>query len=80
MPRSRYQRPEVYRWIGKSGEKFWKAEWRQYIDGRPKPKHRAMTWPCSEYTKSKAQEECDRMVREETGGTAPDGSMTVAEF
>jgi len=53
----------------------------QYIEGRPKPKHRAMTWPCSEYTKSEAQEGCDRIVREETGGTPrPDGSLTVKEF
>ena len=81
MSRSKYQRPEVYAWKGKSGEKFWKAEWRQYIEGRPKPKHRAATWPCAEYTKGKAQEECDRMVREETSGPArADGSMTVADF
>jgi integrase len=81
MSRAKYQRPEVYAWKGKSGLKFWKAEWRQYIDGRAKPKHRAFTWLCSKYTKAKAQEECDRLVREETGG-APrvDGSMTVGEF
>jgi integrase len=81
MPRSRYQRPEVYEWKGKSGQKFWKAEWRVYIEGRPKPKHRAATWPCSEYTKGKAQEQCDKLVREETGGPArPDGSMLVKDF
>jgi len=81
MSRSKYQRPEVYAWKGKSGEKFWKAEWRQYIAGRPKPKHRAATWLCSKYTKGQAQEACDRLVREETGGTPrPDGSMTVGEF
>jgi integrase len=68
-------------WRGKSGEKFWKAEWRLYVEGHEKPKHRAQTWPCSRYTKSKAQEECDRMLRDETGGALrPDGSMTVAEF
>jgi len=81
MPRSKYQRPEVYAWTGKSGQKFWKAEWRVYIEGRPKPKHRAMTWPVSDYTKAKAQQECDRVVREETGGALrPDGSITVTEF
>jgi integrase len=81
MSRAKYQRPEVHLWKGKGGEKFWKAQWRQYIEGRPKPKHRVMTWLCSDYSKSKAQAECDRIVREETGG-APraDGSMTVAEF
>jgi integrase len=81
MSRHRYQRPEVYLWTGKSGEKFWKAEWRQYIEGRAKPKHRSATWPCNRYTKTKAQEECDRVVREETGGTLrPDGSLTVRKF
>jgi len=81
MSRSKYQRPEVYPWKGKSGEKFWKAEWRQYIEGRPKPKHRAVTWPCAKYTKAAAQAECDKLVREETSGPArPDGSMTVTEF
>ena len=68
MSRQKYQRPEVYQWTGKGGEKFWKAEWRQYIIGRDDPKHRAATWPCSRFTKSKAQEECDRIVREETDG------------
>lgn len=81
MSRVKYQRPTVKLWTGKSKQKFWKAEWRVYIEGRPKPKHRAQTWPCSDYTKTKAQEECDRIVREETGGAMrPDGSMTVAEF
>ena len=81
MPRRRYQRPSVQLWVGKSGEKFWKAEWRVYIEGRPKPKHRAMTWPCSQFTKSKAQQACDEMAREEAGGVArPDGSMTVRDF
>jgi integrase len=81
MPRRRYQRPTVRLWVGKSGEKFWKAEWRVYIEGRPEPKHRAQTWPSSEFTKSKAQELCDAMVREETGGIArPDGSMLVRDF
>ena len=81
MPRTKYQRPEVYRWTGQGGEKFWKAEWRQYIEGRPKPKHRAATWPCVGYTKARAQEECDRLVREETGGAPrPDGSVTAAHF
>ena len=81
MSRRRYQRPEVYAWKGKSGDKFWKAEWRQYIEGQAKPKHRAQTWPCSKFTKSKAQEECDRLVREETSGPArPDGTMTVGDF
>jgi integrase len=80
MSRHRYQRPEVYLWTGKSGDKLWKAEWRQYVEGRPKPKHRSATWPYA-YTKTKAQEACDRLVREETGGTLrPDGSMTVTEF
>ena len=81
MPRTKYQRPEVYRWTGQGGEKFWKAEWRQYIEGRPKPKHRAATWPCAGYSKAEAQAQCDRMVREETdGGVRADGSLTVAEF
>jgi integrase len=81
MSRHRYQRPEVYLWTGKGGDKFWKAEWRQYIEGRPKPKHRSATWPCGRYTKTKAQEECDRLVREETGGhLRPDGSITVQQF
>jgi len=81
MSRSKYQRPEVYLWTGKSGEKFWKAEWRVYIEDRPNPKHRAATWPCSEYTKGAAQRKCDALVREETSGPPrPDGSMTVAEF
>jgi len=81
MSRAKYQRPEVRVWKGKSGEKFWRAEWRQYIEGRPKPRHRVMTWQCSAYSKSKAQSECDRIVREETSGPArADGSMTVREF
>ena len=81
MSRQKYQRPEVYLWKGKSGEKFWKAEWRQYIEGRSKPKHRAATWPCKEFTKAAAQEACDKLVREETSGLPrADGSMTVTEF
>lgn len=81
MPRSKYQRPEVYLWTGRSREKFWKAEWRQYIEGRPKPKHRAETWPCSRYTKTEAQKACDKLVQEETAGPLrPDGSVTVREF
>jgi hypothetical protein len=81
MSRHRYQRPEVYLWTGKGGDKYWNAEWRQYIEGRPTPKHRSATWPCGRYTKSKAQEACDRLVREETGGTLrPDGSITMQEF
>lgn len=81
MPRQKYQRPEVYAWVGKSGEKFWKAEWRVYIEGRPKPKHRAQTWPQSRYTKTKAQEACDKLVREETDGyQRPDGNLTVGEY
>jgi integrase len=81
MPRRRYQRPTVHLWVSKGGEKFWKAEWKVYIEGRPKPKHRAKTWPCREFTKSKAQELCDQLVREETGSTArPDGSMLVRDF
>jgi len=67
--------------VGKSKEKYWRAEWRQYIEGRPKPKHRVVTWPCRDYTKGQAQEKCDAMVREETSGPArPDGSITFAEF
>jgi integrase len=81
MSRRRYQRPTVYLWKGKSGEKFWKVEWRQYIDGRPKPKHRNATWPCTEFTKSAAQAEADKLIREETDGPArADGSMLVREF
>lgn len=80
MARFKYQRPEVYLWAGKSGTKFWKAEWRIYIEGRP-PKHRAATWPCSQFSKAKAQEEADRLIREETSGPVrPDGSMSVADF
>jgi integrase len=80
MSRQKYQRPEVKLWKGKAGGKFWKAQWFQYIEGRPKPKHRAATWPCADYTKAKAQEACDRLVREETGTQRADGSMTVADF
>lgn len=81
MSRSKYQRPAVKLWVGKGGEKFWKADWYVYIEGRAKPKHRAKTWLCKTHTKCRAQEECDRIVREETGGTArPDGSMSVADF
>jgi integrase len=81
MSRAKYQRPEVYAWKGKSGEKFWKAEWRLYIEGRPKPKHRAATWPCKDYSKTEAQQACDQLVQEETGGLQrPDGSMTVGAF
>jgi hypothetical protein len=83
MPRRRYQRPTVRLWAGKSGEKFWKAEWRQYIAGCAKPKHRAMTWPAKQYTKSQAQEACDQLVREETQGGAaarPDSRMLVRNF
>jgi integrase len=81
MSRAKYQRPEVYQWKGRSGEKFWKAEWRQYIEGRPKPKHRAATWPCKDYSKAEAQKACDSLVQEETcGPERPDGSMTVREF
>jgi integrase len=81
MSRAKYQRPEVHLWIGKSKTKYWKAEWHVHIEGRAKPKHRLVTWLCSEYTKGQAQDECDRLVREETRGPArPDGGMTVAEF
>jgi integrase len=81
MSRAKYQRPRVRAWEGKSGEKFWKAEWHQYIEGRPKPKHRKATWPCAKFTKGAAQVECDRMVQEETGGAPrPDGSMTAGAF
>lgn len=81
MSRAKYQRPEVHLWVGKSGQKFWRGEWRVYIEGRPKPKHRVVTWICSEYTKAAAQEECDQLVRDETSGPArPDGSVTTAEF
>ena len=80
MPRTRYQRPEVKPWIGKSGEKFWKADWYVYLECREKPKHRAKTWLQSRYTKSQAQKDCDRIVREETETARPDGSMTVSEF
>jgi integrase len=80
MPRQKYQRPEVYPWTGKSGEKFWKVEFRCYIEGR-KPKHRAATWPFSRFSKAKAQAEADKLIRTETSCPArPDGSMTVAEF
>ena len=54
MGRQKHQRPNVKLWKGKSGEKFWKAEWRQYLEGQSKPKHRAQTWPCSEFTKADA--------------------------
>jgi integrase len=81
MPRERLQRPEVKSWIGKSGEKFWKGEWRLYIEGRPNPKHRAQTWPQAKYTKSAAQKALDAIVQEETGGAAkPDGNLTVKQF
>jgi integrase len=71
----------VHLWKGKSGEKFWKAEWREYIAGREKPKHRAMTWPCSRFTKSQAQEEADKVIRNETDGPArSDGTVTVRDF
>ena len=66
--RRRGQHPKVYLWKGKSGQEFWKADWRQYIEGQPKPRHRSRTWPISEFTKSEAQERCDRLVRAETGG------------
>jgi integrase len=80
MSRRRYQRPTIYLWTGKT-EKFWKVEWKQYIVGRSKPKHRAMTWPCSRFTKSQAQEAADKLIRGETEGPArPDGSVTVREF
>jgi integrase len=80
MSREKHQRPEVKAWTGKSGEKYWKGEWRLYLAGR-KPKHRAQTWPCAKYTKTAAQKALDAIVREETGGEAKaDGSMTVADF
>ena len=80
MGRRRFQRPAVHLWKGKSGAKFWKVEFREYIEGRS-PKHRSATWPCSQFTKSQAQEECDKLVGEETRGPArPDGSMTVGDF
>lgn len=60
MSRAKYQRPEVHQWIGKSKQKYWKAEWHVYADGRPKSKHRKARWPCSDYTKGDAQQECDR--------------------
>lgn len=40
-----------------------------------------MTWPTSRYTKTQAQEQCDKLVREETDGPAkPDGALKVSEF
>jgi integrase len=81
MPRRRYQRPKVHLWKGKSGTKFWRVEWRIYIEGRPKPKHRAMTWLCSEFTRTAAQEAADELIRGEREGPArADGSMLVKEF
>ena len=81
MGRQKYQRPTVKLWKGKSGEKFWKAEWRLYIEGQPKPKHRAQTWRYSEFTKADAQAACDKLVGEATSGPPkPDGSMTVEDF
>lgn len=80
MSRAKYQRPTVRKWTGKSGKSFWRAEWRVYVTGRPKPKHRVETWPCERHTKAAAQAACDRFVREETGTEHADGSMTLAEF
>lgn len=81
MPRTKFQRPTVHLWKGKSGEKFWKVDYYVYIEGRATPKHCAKTWRCSEYTKAKAQEAADKLVRQETSGPPrADGSMTVAEF
>lgn len=81
MPRTKYQRPEVYLWTGKSGQKFWKVEYRIYIEGCDTPKHKAATWPQSQYTKAKAQSVADKLIRDETAGPArPDGTMTVSQF
>lgn len=81
MPRQKYQRPKVKAWIGKGGTKYWKVDYFVYLAGREKPKHKAKTWLQKEFTKSAAQEEADKLIREQTSGTAkPDGAMTVAEF
>lgn len=81
--RKKYQRPKVYLVAGK-GEgksKLWRAEWRIRVEGRDKPIHRAKTWPCSQFSKSAAQKECDRLVQDETSGVAkPDASVTVGDF
>ncbi len=81
MSRSKYQRPEVYLWIGKSKEKFWKVEWRQYIAGRETPKHRAASGLAPDTPRRRRREAADKLIRDETAGPAkPDGSMSLAEF
>ena len=80
VSRQKLQRPEVYAWRGKSGVRYWKAEWRVYLEGR-KPKHRSKTWLQKDYSKAEAQKECDKLVQQETGApSTPDGAMLVREF
>jgi integrase len=80
MPRARNQRPEVHLWTGKSGQKFWKIEYRVYLpDG--KTSHKAHTWPTKQYSKTAAQKAADELVQRETSGPAPaSGSMSVADY
>jgi hypothetical protein len=82
MSRQKYQRPEVYA-TGKR-EKLWRAEWREYSigqDGTEQSRHKSKTWSRANFTKSEAQAECDKLLRDlQQGGPKADGSMTLNEF
>jgi integrase len=76
-----YQRPSVHKKVQKGGAAVWFGEWRSKVAGRDRPLHRTQSWPCKDFTKSEAQDELDKLVREETRGVLrPDGKLTVQQF
>src|SRR5215472_12334781 len=82
MPRSKYQRPEIYA-TGKR-EKLWKGEWREYYidaEGKEQSRHKSKSWSRANFTKAEAQAELDALLRQQQqGGPRRDGSMTLAAF
>lgn len=82
MGHCRYQRPEVYA-SGKR-EKLWKGEWREYYidaEGKEQSRHKSKAWSRANYTKAQAQEELDKLIRDQQqGGTKRDGSMSMEAF
>lgn len=82
MPRKKYQRPEVH--AAGRREKLWRAEWREYyIDpqGNQRSRHKSKTWCRQRFTKTEAQAELDRILRDlQQGGRKADGTMSLKAF
>ncbi len=81
MPRERYQRG----FLRKVGVKLkqWEGLWYVYIteDGREvRKRRRKIIGPCAKFTKGKAQEELDRLIRENSAAHRELAPITVAEY